>query len=85
MRPLTLDVTEDDRAAIVRGETRYEITGPHAAAIIAAYRHLLTHKDTGELDAAIYLWGVTAGLRYLHQTQMAELMNKYRKARAAGA
>jgi len=59
-----LEITADDAATIVKDGQRLEISGPVAAVIITAYRHVLTHKDTGHTDAALYLWGALDGMRY---------------------
>lgn len=59
-----LEIVGDDSAVIVQGDTRFELKGPGARAIVSAYRHCLSHDGTGQADAALYLWGLIDGLRY---------------------
>jgi hypothetical protein len=60
----TLEIISDTEADLVKGKSRYKLTGGHAASVIWAYRHCLEHPGTGERDAALYLWGLTSGLRH---------------------
>jgi len=54
----------DNRAVIIKGSARFVLEGKAAADIIAGYRHCLTHEGRGEVDAALYLWGVIGGMAY---------------------
>lgn len=65
-QPTTLEIISDTEAYAVRGEARLLITGGNARYIIAVYRHCLAHEGTGATDAALFLWGVIAGME--HQT-----------------
>jgi hypothetical protein len=59
-----LDIFSDTEAFIYNRGKRWKLEGGLAANIIANYRHCLTHAETGETDAALYLWGLIDGLHH---------------------
>lgn len=72
----TLKIISDTEADIIKGDARLKIRGGAAARIIAAYRHCLTHKDSGKADAALYLWGLLDGMHHSALTQAEEIINR---------
>jgi hypothetical protein len=74
----TLEVHTSDEADIVNGDSRFKLSGPRAAGIIAIYQHCRDHADTGPADAALFLWGVIEGLHY---SWLAETENMLKIAR----
>lgn len=77
----TLDILGDAEADIVKGEARWKLKGGSAASIIWAYRHCLGHPGTGERDAALYLWGLTDGLRHAALVRAEETLERARNLR----
>jgi hypothetical protein len=77
----TLEIFSAQEADIVKGDTRWKLKGGRAAAIIWAYRHCLEHPDTGERDAALYLWGLTNGLHHAAVVQAEETLERLQNRR----
>lgn len=77
----TLEIISDWEAFIVKGDARWKLEGGLAAEIIWSWRHLKGHPGTGDQDAALYLWGLTAGLRHSGLTNTQMMMDTIRQNR----
>lgn len=77
----TLEIASDTEAEVVRGSARLKLTGGNARYIIGVYRHCLAHKGTGATDAALFLWGVIAGMEHqglIHAHNTLEALSRRR-------
>lgn len=72
----TLEIISDTEADIVKGAARYKLIGGLAPAIIDNYRHCLSHAETGQTDAAMYLWGLTNGLHHAWAIQLEQAIER---------
>lgn len=77
----TLEIISDTEADIVKGDARWKLKGGLARRIIIAYRHCLSHPDTGPADAVLYLWGLTDGLHHAAQVQAEDTLERLNSRR----